>query len=177
MRQDLDELFVGVFDRGSPTHRRGFSPRVDVFYEGEPARAVVCAELPGVDISEVRLEIHGRKLLIVGERRAQPSEGRLYQQVEIEHGPFRRVVELGADVARDCASAEYEDGVLRVEVPLAPRGSQARRVPIGSARGGDNPRTTEPRTTEPGVTEPGAASPGERSGEEATAGDRAGDGE
>ena len=133
MRRDIDELF-GAFERSSSTHRRGFSPRVDVFYEGDPPRAVVAAELPGVDIAEVRLEIRGRKLLIAGVRRAQPSEGRVYQQVEIEHGPFRRVVELGADVATDEAGATFDDGILRVEVPLAPREPQARRVPIGSAR-------------------------------------------
>jgi HSP20 family protein len=138
MRRDMDELFGGVLERGGPTHRRGFSPRVDVFYEeGDPPRAVVCAELPGIDISEVRLEIHGRKLLIAGERRARPSEGRVYQQVEIEHGPFRRVVELGTDVASHHASAEYDDGVLRVEVPLVRREPEGRRVPIASARESD----------------------------------------
>jgi HSP20 family protein len=133
MRRDIDELF-GAFERSSSTHRQGFSPRVDVFYEGDPPRAVVAAELPGVDIAEVRLEIRGRKLLIAGVRRAQPSEGRVYQQIEIEHGPFRRVVELGADVATDEADATFDDGILRVEVPLSPREPQARRVPIGSAR-------------------------------------------
>jgi HSP20 family protein len=132
MRRDMDELFAGVLERGGPTHRRGFSPRVDVFYEGDPARAVVCAELPGVDISGVRLEIQGRKLLIEGERRARPSEGRVYQQVEIEHGPFRRVVELGADVASERATADYDDGVLRIEVPLEAREPGGRRVPIGT---------------------------------------------
>ena len=144
MRRDMDELFGGVFER--PTHRRGFSPRVDVFYEGEPPRAVVCAELPGVDISEVRLEIRGRKLLIAGVRRAQPSHGRVYQQIEIEHGPFRRIVELGADVASDRASANYDDGVLRIEVPLAEREPEGRRVPIGSAGADDEPAgETSPR--------------------------------
>jgi len=132
MRRDIDELF-GAFER-SATHRRGFSPRVDVFYEGDPPRAVVAAELPGVDIAEVRLEIRGRKLLIAGVRRAQPSEDRVYQQIEIEHGPFRRVVELGADVATEEANATFDDGILRVEVPLAPREPQTRRVPIGTAR-------------------------------------------
>jgi HSP20 family protein len=134
MRRDIDELF-GAFERSSATHRRGFSPRVDVFYEGDPPRAVVAAELPGVHIDEVRLEIRGRKLLIAGMRRARASEGRVYQQIEIEHGPFRRVVELGADVATDEASATFDNGILTVEVPLAPRESQVRRVPIGSARG------------------------------------------
>jgi len=134
MRLEVDELLGGVFERSSITHRRGFSPRVDVYYEGDPPRAVVAAELPGVAMSEVRLEIRGRKLLIAGVRHAQPSEGRLYQQIEIEHGPFRRVVELGADVVADRAGATYEDGILRVEVPLTEREPEARTVPIGSAR-------------------------------------------
>jgi HSP20 family protein len=134
MRREVDELLGGAFEQSSLTHRRGFSPRVDVFYEGDPPQAVVAAELPGVDMSEVRLEIRGRKLLIAGVRHAQPSEGRLYQPIEIEHGPFRRVVELGADVATDRASATYDDGILRVEVPLAQSEPEARTVPIGSAR-------------------------------------------
>ena len=160
MRRDIDELF-GVFDRSSPTHRRGFSPRVDVFYEGDPARAVVTAELPGVDISEVRLEIRGRKLLIAGVRRAQPSEDRVYQQIEIEHGPFRRVVELGADVATDRAAATYDDGILRVEVPLATREPETRRVPIGSARG------QEELDVEAGGGPEGGAAPSRGTGESA----------
>jgi HSP20 family protein len=135
VRREVDELLGGAFEHTSLTHRRGFSPRVDVFYEDDPPRAVVTAELPGVDMSEVRLEIRGRKLLIAGVRHAQPSEGRIYQQIEIEHGPFRRVVELGSDVATDHASAAYDDGILRVEVPLAQREPEARTVPIGSASG------------------------------------------
>ena len=43
----------------------------------------------------------------------------VYQQVEIERGPFQRVIELGADVRAQEAKAVYEDGMLRVELPLA----------------------------------------------------------
>ena len=130
MRAEMDELFAGALEGRGSALRRGFSPRVDVFYEGDPPRAVVIAELPGVDISEVRLEIDGRRLRLEGVRRGQPAAQRVYQQIEIEHGPFRRTVELGADVAGDEARASYEDGILRVEVPLAERG-RGRSVPIG----------------------------------------------
>jgi HSP20 family protein len=133
VRREVDELLSGTFEHSRLTHRRGFSPRVDVFYEDDPPRAVVAAELPGIDMSEVRLEIRGRKLLIAGVRHAQPSEGRVYQQIEIEHGPFSRVVELGADVATERANAAYDDGILCVEVPLARREPEARTVPIDSA--------------------------------------------
>jgi len=131
MRREMDELFGDVFGR-TPLGpgRRGFSPRVDVYYAGDPPRAVVKADIGGMEIEAIGLEIRGRQLLIAGERRAQEAEGRLYQQVEIEHGPFRRVVELGADVVAAEAKATYDDGFLTVEIPLAQPDDQVRQVPV-----------------------------------------------
>ena len=65
-----------------------------------------------------------------GERPVQEIEGRVYQQMEIEAGPFRRVVELNADVVPEEAKATYDDGILRVELPLRPTRAASRRVPI-----------------------------------------------
>ena len=129
MRREIDELFGDVFER-TGFRGRGFSPSVDVYYTDDPPRAVVKADLAGVLIEDVALEIRGRQLLIAGERRAEQAEGRLFQQIEIEHGPFRRSVELGADVVAEEAKASYEDGILVVEVPLAQRDEHSRRVPI-----------------------------------------------
>jgi HSP20 family protein len=129
MRREIDELFGDVFER-TGLRGRGFSPSVDVYYADDPPRAVVKADLAGVDIEDVALEIRGRQLLIAGERRGEQAEGRLYQQIEIEHGPFRRTVELGADVIADQAKAAYHDGILVVEVPLARVDDTGRRVPI-----------------------------------------------
>jgi HSP20 family protein len=138
MRREIDELFGDVFDRSPMTGRRQFLPNVDVYYCGQPPRAVVKVELAGIEVGDVSLEIRGRQLVIEGERRAHESEGRLYQQVEIPHGPFRRVVELGAEVVADKASATYDDGVLRVEIPVASPDDEKRQVPIrGRERNGD----------------------------------------
>jgi HSP20 family protein len=130
MRREIDELFGDVFERQTGLRGRGFSPSVDVFYTDQPPRAVVKADLAGIDIADVALEIRGRQLLIAGERRPAESADRLYQQIEIEHGPFRRVVELGAEVVADQARASYEDGVLEIEIPLARPDDAVRRVPI-----------------------------------------------
>ena len=139
MRREIDELFGDVFERSGLTSTRGFSPRVDVYYTGQPPTAIVTVDLAGVEIDSVSLEIHGRQLTISGHRRAQESEGRLYQQIEIPHGPFRRVVEMGADVEADAARATYEDGILRVEIPLIEQRGSGRQVPIRS-RAEDDPQ-------------------------------------
>ncbi len=134
MRREMDELFGGGWGetgwRSSRT-QIGFSPRVDVYYcDGKPPRAVVKVELAGVHLDTVELEIAGRQLVVTGERPVQETEGRVYQQVEIEAGPFRRVVQLNSDVVAEEAKASYEDGILRVELPLRSGDPRARRVPI-----------------------------------------------
>jgi HSP20 family protein len=131
MRHEMDELLGDVWVQAGPTfrHAPGYAPRVDIYYCGEPRKAIVEVELPGVDLAAVNLEISGRTLAISGERPVRDVEGRTYQQVELPSGRFRRVVELSADVEADSASATYEDGVLRVEMPVRVP-EEGRRVPI-----------------------------------------------
>lgn len=134
MRREMDELFGDVFERTGLSRKRArFSPAVDVAYTSDPPRAIVTAELAGVDISELELEIQGRKLILSGHRGPAAVEGDVYQQVEIERGQFRRVVELGADVRADEAKARYEDGILRVELPLERAEGRSRPVPLERA--------------------------------------------
>jgi HSP20 family protein len=133
MRREVDELFGDVFERTGLSRRRGgFSPAVDVAYASDPPRAIVTAELAGVDMSRLELEIQGRTLILAGSRAPAAVDCEAYQQVEIERGLFRRVIELGRDVIADEAKARYEDGMLRVEVPLAPAEARSRAVPIKS---------------------------------------------
>src|SRR3954451_13025922 len=130
MRREIDELFGDVFERSTGLRGRGFSPPVDVFYRNDPPRAVGKADLARGGIDGGALETRGRQLLIAGERRSADAEGCVYQQIEIEHGAFRRLVELGVDVVAEEAKASYEDGLLRVEIPLLQREEEVRRVPI-----------------------------------------------
>jgi HSP20 family protein len=135
VRREMDELFSdawGAGTRGRTRMQAAFAPRIDLYYtdeDGSP-KAVVKAELAGVKLESVNLEISGRDLAISGERAMQETEGRVYQQVEIEAGPFRRTVRLSADVVAEEARATYEDGVLRVELPLRRQPEVTTRVPI-----------------------------------------------
>jgi HSP20 family protein len=128
MRREMDAMFGDVFDRRLTHRGGGFTPAVDVYYTSDPPRAWVRADLAGIDPNDVALEIRGRELVLSGRRRMETGEQRAYQQLEIEHGAFRRVVALGADVDEERTQATYEDGMLIVELPLARRA--ARSVPV-----------------------------------------------
>jgi HSP20 family protein len=142
MRRQIDELFGDAWTRAGLAQRRtGFRPRVDVYYSDsadDRPKAVIKADLAGVASGDVSIEVRGHTLVITGERKARDAEGRVYQQIEIESGPFRREIQLGVEVVAEEARATYEDGILRVEVPLATP-DQGRQVPISdrpSAEGG-----------------------------------------
>ncbi|MEO7197056.1 MAG: Hsp20 family protein [Solirubrobacterales bacterium] len=153
MRREMDELLgEGWVEAGTAGRRgtagSGFSPRVDVYYcegpigdgdgEGEGKhvpKAIVTADLAGVAADSVNLEISGRMIVISGCRPVRRTEGRAYQQVEIPTGTFRRAVELGVDVDAERARATFEDGLLRVELPVRLADANPRRVPVEQVEG------------------------------------------
>jgi HSP20 family protein len=131
MRREMDELFGDVFERtGLGRKRAGFTPAVDVIYASDPPRAIVTAELAGIDVDDLELDLEGSQLILAGLRRPAAADGEVYQQVEIEHGPFRRVVQLAGEAVAEGAKAQYQDGILRVELPLVISESPSRTVPI-----------------------------------------------
>ena len=62
MRREMDEMLSGTWGRATYISRRssGFSPNVDVYYSGDPQRAVVKCDLAGIDLATVGIEVSGR---------------------------------------------------------------------------------------------------------------------
>ena len=133
MRREMDQMLGDAWGRTRYVSRRSSGSRPTSTSTTAATRSGRWSRStsPGSSSSEVGIEVSGRHLAIVGERPVQETEGRVYQQVEIPSGPFRRVVELQVEVDAERASATYEDGVLRIELPLRDPDETTRRVPIG----------------------------------------------
>jgi HSP20 family protein len=118
LQEEIDELFADLWQvpRFSGI-RHGFRPNVDCFHTDHPHALTVLVELPGVDHRSVQIVAGERVLLITGERK-RPKGGRVYQQMEIESGPFQRQVRLVEDVDPQHARASFENGVLTIELPV-----------------------------------------------------------
>ncbi len=113
----------------------GFRPAADAYFEEESREIVVRFELPGLTLDEIELLVDRRELVVRGERGFPTGEGRVYQQVEMDYGPFERRVRLMVDVEPEVTTATYDAGVLEVRLTLTEREAGARRIDIRT--GGD----------------------------------------
>lgn len=93
-------------------------------------RVVVRLEVPGLEKSDLDIEVQDDALVVRGEKRfeREDSAGR-YRVLQCAYGSFRRVVPLTVPVLSDKAKASYKNGVLRVELPKA-ESARPRKVAI-----------------------------------------------
>jgi HSP20 family protein len=131
LQEEIEELFADLWQvpRFSGL-RHGFRPNVDCFHTDDPHALTVVIELPGVDPQSVRVVAGERLLVVAGERRRPRVDGRVYQQMEIEYGPFHRQVRLAEDVDPEHGKARFEHGVLTVELPVVEKAPPAGRYRI-----------------------------------------------
>ncbi len=98
--------------------RRGFRPNVDSYRTDDPPELTVVVEVPGIDPNSLAIAVSERTLVVSGERARERSDGRVYQQMEIEYGPFQRRIRLSEDVDPENAHATYEHGIVTITLPI-----------------------------------------------------------
>lgn len=131
LQSEIEELFADLWQvpRFAGV-RRSFRPAVDCFVTDDPPQLVVIVELAGVEPDSIEIGIEGSALTIAGHRARPRVEGQVYQQAEIDYGPFERRIQLDRGVNASAATASYEAGMLRVMLPLAARAPRRRAVAV-----------------------------------------------
>jgi HSP20 family protein len=110
--------------------RRGFRPNVDSYRTDDPPELTVVVEVPGIDPNSLTIAVSERTLVISGERARERSDGRIYQQMEIEYGPFQRRIRLSEDVDPGNAHASYEHGIVTITLPIVGKPLLGPRITI-----------------------------------------------
>jgi HSP20 family protein len=129
--REFDRLAEQMLGAGS----RGGGPRsfpMDAYRRGD--RFFVHLDLPGVDPDSIEVTCERNVLTIRAERRFDVEEGDELIVSERPQGVFSRQLFLSEGLDTDAIEANYEQGVLTVEIPVAQR-AKARRIEIGRSGG------------------------------------------
>jgi HSP20 family protein len=119
LADEMRRVAMGVF--GSSTQWR---PAVNAYRLAD--RYLVCVDLAGMNRDAISVRAEASRLVISGTRPApEPprDEGSPAQTLamEIDYGPFRRVLELPDAVDAGRVTANYRSGFLWIQMPLLPR--------------------------------------------------------
>jgi HSP20 family protein len=126
LQREMDRWF-GTRCGNGHQNRPSVYPAVNVWEDGDSF--FVEAEIPGVKMEDLEVQVVGDELTIKGQRQASEDENTAFHRQERNVGEFARVVTLPADVNPDGIEAVLRDGVLTITLPKA-EAVKARKINI-----------------------------------------------
>lgn len=115
-------------DRGATRQGPRRMP-IDLYRDGD--HYVLTADLPGIDPGSVDVDIDGQLLTVRAERTPRSQEGVKWLTRERQGGTFLRQLTLGQGIDTASISANYENGVLSVLIPVS-ESAKPRKVAVTS---------------------------------------------
>ncbi len=122
LQREIDQVFRD-FTRGMPalTEPRNAMMAIDLNVAETDKTVEVTAEIPGVDIKDIDVQLKDGVLTIRGEKKSEKEEkDKNYHLVERSYGMFERSFDLPVEVWADKVEASFDKGVLKVVLPKAP---------------------------------------------------------
>lgn len=126
--QDALELFrTSGWLQSSPSGGGSYPP-LNIFRKGDDL--VLIAEVPGIDKSDLDVQVKGRTVRIAGTKTVKYSDNASLHRRERLAGHFDRSVTLPVELNPDGVKAECRDGILALYLPRAEQ-DKARSIKIG----------------------------------------------
>ena len=91
-----------------------WNPPTDIFETSD--ELVIRIEIAGMSENDFYVEVHGKKLIIKGER-TNSQERLIYHQMEINYGEFTVTIDLPQSFETEHISAVYRNGFLEICLP------------------------------------------------------------
>ena len=119
----FDKVFDHLMEQTFPTFKedvgvsfnKGAYPKVNV-YEYDDKIGIV-AEIPGLDKSNVSVEVEEDVLIISGDKHGFDSDGGKCITRELKQSAFTRSFNLGEYLDGTKVSAKFKDGMLSISIP------------------------------------------------------------
>lgn len=120
MRRKMERLMEAYGDHEAGQGSAGVYPAVNITEDSDTY--YVSAELPGVQSSDLDLNVTANQVTISGERKiSQEAADARYHRREREAGKFSRAITLPGDIDAENTKAKLASGMLIITVPKAER--------------------------------------------------------
>lgn len=134
LQERMNRLFgesVGRWTGGTEDVFGGqWGPPVDIHESDQ--EFVVTAEVPGLEIKDLDLQIQENVLTLKGEKRVERTDKQdRYHRVERIHGTFHRSFALPKSVDQEKVQAKLKDGVLEIRIPKVEK-VKPKHIPVAS---------------------------------------------
>jgi len=125
----MNQLFEESARRTDPRpHVDQWTPLVDIL-DTEDA-IILTAEVPGLEIGDIALEVTNHYLTLRGERLFPNNGGKIhYYQLDRAYGKFDRLFHLPEEIDQARINATLRDGVLEIVLPKQPA-RRAYTIPV-----------------------------------------------
>ncbi|MEJ2510837.1 MAG: Hsp20/alpha crystallin family protein [Anaerolineales bacterium] len=116
MQREMNRLFNNY----SPSNPRSAPsyPAINIWANEDSQ--IITAEMPGIEASEIDIDVTADSLTISGERNPDTtSNGKSYHRRERDFGMFSRTIQLPFMVDTNKVKAKFTDGILHITLPRA----------------------------------------------------------
>jgi HSP20 family protein len=103
------------------------NPKVDITEDNKSYK--MSAELPGLDLDDINLDLSDGVLTLSGEKKTEKEEDKEgnYHLMERSYGYFKRSFSLPPSVEEDKIKADFKKGVLNVSMPKSEKAQKLQR--------------------------------------------------
>ena len=126
LQREMNQLFGSTpasWERVAPTY-----PAMNMWANEESV--LLTAEIPGIDIKDLDIQVVGDMLKLSGERKVEdlPEDARVHRR-ERGCGKFTRAVQLPFQIDTNKIEAVFENGVLKISLPRE-EASKPRKITV-----------------------------------------------
>jgi HSP20 family protein len=115
LQNRMNSLFRDLNEGESPLTTASFVPAADIYEDAQ--KVMLKLEVPGIEEKDLDVRVENNTLTVRGERKFEKEEKEEnFHRIERRYGSFYRAFTLPSTVETESAKANYEAGVLKLEL-------------------------------------------------------------
>jgi len=143
LQNRVNSLFREMNEGDSPLTTASFVPAVDIYED--PKKVVLKLEVPGIEEKDLDVRVENNTLTVKGERKFEKEEKEEnFHRIERRYGTFYRAFTLPSTVDAEHINANYDTGVLKLELSKKPE-AQPKQIKVNVGGQGKVDQKEEPQ--------------------------------